>query len=166
MQPGLVGLAVGIVDADCVKARGLRGFQGVETILKDERFRRRGVQGLGGQQVNCRLMLADADLCRSEKPGEIPEQPQPFQRPRDMLPRAGRGRRQLHAAGSQGGQQCRRAVLGGDLIKIEVPQHVRNARADLGGRLRQCIVRVQILRTLLHAHREQNLVESLLRRDA
>ena len=63
-------------------------------------------------------------------------------------------------------QQRRRAVLGGGLIKIEVPQHVRNARADLGGRLRQCIVRVQILRTLLHAHREQNLVESLLRRDA
>ena len=60
LQPGLVGLAVGIVDADCVKARGLRGFQGVETVLKDERFRRRGVQGLGGQQVNCRLMLADA----------------------------------------------------------------------------------------------------------
>ena len=111
-------------------------------------------------------MLADADLCRGEKPGEIPEQPQPVQRPRDVLPRAGRGRRQLHAAGGQGGQQRRRAVLGGDLIKIEVPQHARNARADLGGRLRQCIVRVQILRALLHAHREQNLVESFLRRDA
>ena len=71
-QPGLIGFPAGVEHAYGAVACRRRGFQGVETVLKDERFRRRGVQGLGGQQVNCRLMLADADLCRSEKPGEIP----------------------------------------------------------------------------------------------